>query len=178
MAIQRGHSAADHVEAWAGHWEIGHPLWNHPRAPRLAAEYNYATGDGNPHDGRKGTFDQLFPTNVHGTATDVAWSNMHEPVLVLDWRPRTRWRIRTAYHHFWLADRHDGVYTPSGAIWVRNTRATESRLGGEVDIRAIYQMTTHLQIWCGYSPLFAGPYAREAGKGSVSYPYAMWTYVF
>jgi hypothetical protein len=178
MAIQRGHSASDRVETWAGHWEIGHPLWNHSKAPRLSGEYNYATGDGDTRDGRKGTFDQMFATSVYGTASDFGWRNTHEPVIVLDWRPRPKWRVRTAYHHFWLVDRRDALYTISGAVFVQNANATESRVGGETDVRVIYQMNRHLQIWCGYARLFAGPYLAQAGRKSMNYPYAMWTWVF
>ena len=48
--------------------------------PRLVAEYNYASGDANPTDGRRGTFDQLYPTahDKYGLADQVGWRNMHD----------------------------------------------------------------------------------------------------
>ncbi len=178
MALQHGHAGQESVEAWAGHWEADHPLGEGPRAPRLAAEYNFATGDGKPGDGRRTTFDQLFPTNVYGTAGDFGWRNIHEPVLTLDWRPAPKWRAKTSYHHFWLADRRDALYAINGAVYAQNRGAAHSRAGGEIDFRVIYQLTPHLQIWCGYARLFAGPFLKEAGRDSVHYPYAMWTYSF
>lgn len=178
IALQNGHAVEDRIRAWAGHWEVGRPLWDSPRAVKLSAEYNYSTGDGNGKDGRRGTFDQLFATNVYGTATDFGWRNLHEPVATVDWSPRPKWRLKTSYHHFWLADRTDAIYTLSGAVWVQNAAASEDRIGGEIDFRVVYQVNKHLQLWCGYAHLFAGPYLKEAGRDGVHYPYAMWTYVF
>lgn len=176
MALQRGHVARDGVEAWAGHWELGRKLWDASQAPRLALEYNYGSGDRNPHDGRYGSFDQLYPTNVYGTAGDFGWRNLHEPVIWVGWQPAKKWKVKTAYHGFWLASRQDALYTFSGAAFAFEPRSRHSRVGTEEDTRIIYQVTGRLQLWCGYAHLFPGPYLRDAHKGAVSYPYFMWTY--
>ena len=178
IAGQRGHAVKDSIRAWAGHWGIGHPAWHNSRAPKISAEYNYSTGDANPGDGRKGTFDQLFATNVYGTAADFGWRNLHEPVASLEWSARRKWRFKASYHHFWLANRRDALYTIAGAVYCRNPGAADNRVGGEADFRAIYQLTRHIVVWTGYAHLWAGPFLKESGRGDVHYPYAMWTYTF
>ena len=178
MALQRGQLAGDGIAAWAGHWEVGRPLTTGRIGTRLNIEYNYATGDHNPHDGRQQSFDQLYPTNVYGTAADFGWRNLYEPVVSFDVSPKKTLKIRTAAHAFWLADAHDALYTFSGAVFARVANAAQTRVGEEIDTRFIYQLSKHLQVWLGYATLFPGPYLREAGRtGTIRYPYAMWTWI-
>ncbi len=178
MALQRGRVAGQPDAAWAGHWEIGH-RWRAVRgSPRLAAEYNYATGDQDPHDGRCESFDSLYPTNIYGTAGDFGWRNLHEPAVYLEWQPDKKTKIKTAYHLFWLAETHDALYTASGSVFASAPNATANRVGSEVDVRWIHQMSKSLQLWFGYAHLFPGPYLKQAGKGAVDYPYASWTVNF
>ena len=78
MAMQRGSLAADSVNAWAGHWQIRESLPG-AGAVKLTSEYNFATGDDNPTDGARQTFDQLYPTGHDklGLADQVGWKNVH-----------------------------------------------------------------------------------------------------
>ncbi len=178
VALQRGRVARDDAAAWAGHWEVGR-RFDTPGGPvRLAVEYNSATGDAAPHDGRYQSFDSLYPTSIYGTAGDFGWRNLHEPVSNVEWQPDRKTKLKVAYHQFWLAERADALYTFSGAVFASHPDAAESRVGGEIDVRWIVQMNQRLQLWIGYAHLFAGPYLRECGKGSMDYPYAMWTYSF
>ena len=50
-----------------------------PAQPRPFVEFNYASGDANPNDGMRGTFDQLYPTghDKFGLADQVGWRNIH-----------------------------------------------------------------------------------------------------
>ena len=75
---RRGSLGTDDVQ------RLGRPL----AAPRVAAgrtppcvsgEYNYASGDADPTDGTRGTFDQLYPTphDKYGLADQVGWRNIH-----------------------------------------------------------------------------------------------------
>ena len=73
MAAQAGSLGADRIRAWAGHWQFGYTRAAAAWKPRLVAEYNFASGDKNPHDGTRGTFDQLYPTahDKYGLADQV-----------------------------------------------------------------------------------------------------------
>jgi len=178
LALQRGHSSGESVAAWAGHWEIGRKFSSAHGSPRLAGEYNYATGDKAPRDGHYGSFDSLYPTNIYATAADFGWRNRHEPSVYLEWQLDQKTRFKTAYHWFWLAERKDALYTLSGAIFAFNPDATDARVGTEIDVRWIRQVGKNFQLWVGYAHLFPGPYLKQAGRGAIDYPYAMWTLNF
>ena len=178
-ALQTGHFGLDRIHAWAGHWRLG---WVFPiRAwkPRLLLEYNYASGDGNPRDGRHGTFDQLYPTNhdKYGTADRVTWRNIHDLMGGIEVKPTPKWIWKLEYHGFWLATRQDGLYADGGAPLVLNRTATSSFVGPEVDLQVFYQPSDRLQLGFGYAHLFAGAYLKQSIKerGSTC-PYVMWNY--
>jgi len=180
MALQGGRAAGDRVRAWAGHWALGWTPWK-DRPLRLIAEYNFASGDRDPRDGRRGTFDQLYPTNhsKYGTADQIGWRNIHDLMPGLEWRPRRKWRLKFDYHAFWLADRRDALYTEAGAVFARNPQAAGSRIGWELDAQADWQFSDRLQLGLGYARLFAGPYLKQTTPGSgFSYPYLTWSYRF
>ena len=177
MALQAGHAARDDVRAWAGHWVLGYTLPLRRRAPRLLFEYNYASGDRDPADGRRGTFDQLYPTNhaKYGTADRIGWRNIHDLMAGVDWRLSPKWRFSPAFHRFWLASRRDALYTEGGAPLIRFPGASSSRVGDELDLESSYQFSSRFGLLGGYARLFRGPYLKQAGRGSGTYAYLMWT---
>ena len=77
MAIQRGSLGSEDVEAWAGHWQLRESLPGRG-AVKLTGEYNFASGDEDPADGVRGTFDQLYPTphDKTGLADQIGWKNI------------------------------------------------------------------------------------------------------
>lgn len=180
LAIQRGHAARDRIQAWAGHFRFGYrPGRDGPW--RLVAEYNYASGDRDPRDQRRGVFDQLYPTNhnKYGTADQIGWRNIHDLAPALEWRPHRRWRLRFEHHQFWLADRRDALYTEAGAVFVRNPRASSSHVGWELNAQADWQISERLQLGAGLAHLFPGAYLKQSTPGAgFSYPYLMWSYRF
>jgi hypothetical protein len=180
MAFQTGHLSGDRIRAWAGHWTTGYRIRKSNRAPRAVAEYNYASGD-DGHPGRRGTFDQLYPTDhsKYGTADRIAWRNIHDVMAGLDWRPEPKLRVQLDYHGFWLADIRDALYTESGAPFVRNINAPSRRIGTEMDLQVSYIYSEHLEFGGGCAHLFPGPYLKASTKGSaVTFPYVMWSYSF
>jgi len=181
MALQRGRAAGDDLAAWAGHWVLGYPLWDGAEAPRLVAEYNFASGDKNGSDGQRGTFDQLFPTNhsKYGTVDRFGWRNLHDAMAGLEWKPRRKWKFNLDYHSFWLATRRDALYAEAGGAVVRNPNASSNHIGQEVDLQCVYLYSRQLQFGLGYGYLFGGAYLEQSTPGSpASAPYVMWNYKF
>ena len=68
---------------------VGYTFADTYATPRLALEYNYASGDSNPTDGNHGTFDNLYPTNhkFYGYGDYMSWQNMHNLRLSLSAKP-------------------------------------------------------------------------------------------
>jgi hypothetical protein len=106
IAKQAGVLGPDTVDAWAGHWLLGHTFAGQRFTPRLFAEYNYASGDHNPTDRRIGTFDQLFPSghDLYGLTDQAGWKNIQHIRTGAEIKPRTNWTVSTKYNSYWLAD--------------------------------------------------------------------------
>ena len=180
-AIQRGSLGPDSIRAWAGHWQIRAAL---PGAgvPRVTAEYNFASGDADPADGIRGTFDQLYPTahDKYGLADQVGWRNIHHVRAGFDMTPFKATPISVSYHSYWLAEERDALYAASGAPLARvPAGAASTRVGQEIDVHVTRPLTAQLALAAGYSHLVAGPFLKEATPGkSYSGPFIMATYVF
>ncbi len=181
MAMQRGSLGPDDVRAWAGHWQMRESLPG-KAAVRLTGEYNYASGDKNPTDGVRGTFEQLYPTphDKYGLADQIGWKNIHHVRAGLELTPLKGLPIATNYHSWWLAETRDGIYTAGSAALARVIAgAADRHVGQEVDLQVARALTPQIQFAAGYAHIFTGAFLRRATPGaSYSHPYVMVTYVF
>lgn len=181
MALQRGSLGSDDVEAWAGHWQLRESL-PAAMAPKLTAEYNFASGDASPTDGVRGTFDQLYPTphDKYGLADQVGWKNIHHARAGFELTPLKGLPVTTNYHSWWLADTNDGLYSAGGATLARVAGGAANRhVGQEVDVQVSRSLFPQLTVAAGYAHVFTGAFLEEATPGaSYSHPYVMVTYVF
>lgn len=181
MALQRGALDTDSVSAWAGHWQVRAALPTRG-AVKLVSEYNFASGDRDPTDGVRHTFDQLYPTGHDklGLSDQVGWRNVHHLREGIELVPIKGLPIALSYHTWWLADRADGLYSATGALVARVRGGAASRhVGHEVDLHVSRALTRQVQIAGGYAHLLSGAFLNEATPGaSFSTPYVMVTYVF
>jgi hypothetical protein len=182
MALQRGGLDQDSLNAWAGHWQVraSLPGW---AAPKVTSEYNFATGDDVANDGKRQTFDQLYPTGHDklGLADQVGWRNIHHLREGIEITPIKATPISFNYHSWWLASAADGLYSASGALLVPRVPggAANTHVGQEFDLQVTRSITPQLQLAGGYAYVTPGAFLREATPGaSYSYPYVMATYVF
>jgi hypothetical protein len=182
MAVQAGSVGPDEVMAWAGHWTAGKTIADAPGHPRFFGEYNYASGDANRTDGRRGTFDQLYPTghDKYGLADQVGWRNIEHARAGVEIKPAPKWQLNGSYHSWWLASATDGLYSAAGALVARSAAGAAGRhVGQEVDAQMAYAYSPQLQIGAGYAHLIPGEFLERTTPGhSYSYPYVMLTYVF
>jgi hypothetical protein len=181
MALQRGSLGSDDVEAWAGHWQLRESLPG-PGAIRLTGEYNYASGDTDPADGVRGSFDQLYPTphDKYGLADQIGWTNMHHARAGFEVTPLRNLPVAANYHSWWLAERRDALYTAGSAPLARVAAGAASRhVGQEIDVQVSRPLFPQLQVAAGYAHIVPGAFLTQATPGaSYSHPYVMVTYVF
>ena len=151
MALERGHVVADRIAAWAGHWELGWKPLGREFGLRLALEYNFATGDQDPADGRYGTFDDLYPAgfNKYGMADPIAWRNIRYPAIGMEMPLTRRWTVYAAYRLFRLASVHDGLYPGGDQYLVRNPLATSAEVGSHALVSAGYVPSSHWRFYAG-----------------------------
>jgi len=181
MALQRGSLGTDDVRAWAGHWQLRESLPG-PGTVRLIGEYNFASGDANPTDGVRGTFDQLYPTphDKYGLADQIGWKNLHHARAGIELTPIKGLPVSSSYHSWWLAERRDALYAAGSAPVARIAGGAPDRhVGQEIDVQVSRALTPYLQLAAGYAHVFTGAFLEAATPGaSYSHPYVMATYVF
>jgi hypothetical protein len=181
VAAQRGHISTDAIAAWAGHYALGWTLAPSALKPRLVAEFNHASGDDNPSDGRRRTFDQLYPTNhnKYGLGDQMGWRNMRDAMVGFELLPVAKLKLSANAHRLFLATTADGLYTAGGVQKVLNRQATSRTVGTELDLQAVYAFSKELSLGAGVGTLFAGDYlAQSTSTGTLWTPYVMWNIKF
>lgn len=154
------------VSAWTLHAEIGRQFGG-PWAPRIAIEYDHATGDRTGGD--QGRFDSLYgprrpdwgPTGIYGP---LGRSNVRSPGVRLEVKPNSRWDGFIGYRAAWLDSRTDafaftGVRDPGGAA---------GRFAAhQVEARARYWIVPGLlRLDAGGAVLIRGRFLRDAGNAN------------
>ena len=182
MAVQRGAHGAEAVRAWAGHWQLRASLPG-PGAAKLTGEYNYASGDRDPADGVRGTFDQLYPTphDKYGLADQIGWKNIRHARAGVEFTPLRGLPLAASYHSWWLAETRDAVYTAGSAVLARAAggAAAAPHVGQEVDVQVTRALTPHVALAAGWAHIVPGAFLKATTPGaSYSHPYVMVTYVF
>ncbi len=161
-AFRRGRGL-DHF-AHYHHAKIGY-TFALPWTPRLVLQYDYASGDQDPEDGRNGRFDTLFgarrfeygPTSIYGA---VARANINTPGVRIEIRPERRWSGFVAYRPVWLASDRDewvgsGVQDPDGD--------SGNFVGHQVELRVRWRpFPDNVLLEAGYAHLSAGRFIDEA----------------
>ncbi len=141
--------------------------------PRFGAEFDYASGDDNPHDGTHGTFDNLFPTNhkFYGSMDMVSLQNIEDAGVNLSLKPHPRLNVTFMGNFLWLANTHDNFYTSAGAPrgGVAATPGNgfganpnySSYVGSELSAFAGWAITGWAQVEAGYGHFFHGDYLSQ-----------------
>ena len=181
MAKQFGSFGLDSIDAWAGHWVLGKQFSSLQWQPRVFLEYNYASGDRNPSDGTRATFDSLYPTahGKYGIADQVGWRNIHNPHLGLEVKPSKKLSIAGGFHEYWLASARDGLYNAGGSLIARSPDGSAGRhVGEELDVYGLYSLSKTISFGAGYGQLFTGEFLNRTTRGhNYHYAYTMLTWL-
>lgn len=166
FAYQTGDYAEDNVKAFAFAAVIGYTFAEVKYSPRFAFEYDYATGDKDPTDGDRETFDPIFPFAhaYQGYADVFAWKNGADWKFTGSMKPDVKWILQADYHIFKLAEKKDAWYKSDGTAVRRDaTGASGNAVGNELDLHAKYAYDDSLSFWMGYSRFFTGNFVRDTG---------------
>ncbi|MBI3667659.1 MAG: alginate export family protein [Acidobacteria bacterium] len=181
IAGQTGSVGTDSIRAWGGHWLLAYTIAGARYKPRLIAEYNHASGDKDPRDGKRGTFDQLYPTGheKYGLADQVGWRNIHDVRSGVELKPHAKWLLTGSYHSWWRASSRDGLYNAAGVLLPGSTSKPGRYVGQELDFQAIYTASKQFQIGGGFAQIFPGALLKNATAGRpYNFPYLMLTTSF
>jgi hypothetical protein len=181
--IPTGSQDLDHF-AFFQHVEAGY-TFDVPWSPRIALQYDYASGDKDPTDGDNERFTTLYgarrfdfgPTGIYGP---FARANINTPGILLQLKPHARVTSSLAYRAYWLASKTD-AWTTTG---VRDPSGDSGRfVGSQIELRLLYQpLPGNLMLEAGYAHLFAGKFIKKAPnathRGDTNYVYTQATLKF
>lgn len=164
-AIQLGSRSHDSIAAWAFHAQAGYTFEKTPWMPRLGVEFNHASGDKNPTDGKSGTFDNLFPTNhdKYGLIDFLSLKNMNDIKLGASVKPHARLAFASDFHWFFLDAKESAWFKADGTVFRAANAGASVHLGEEIDLYASYKVSEFVSAVVGYSCFFAGPFAGDTG---------------
>jgi len=182
IARQYGHLGGDAVRSWAAMAIGGFTFHSGRFKTRAFGAYDFASGDQNPRDGVRGTFDQLFP-NLHdrlGLADQFSRQNLKALRAGGRLWLRGNWIAAAAWSDDWLASSKDGFYNSAGSIVARDTAGLSgTHIGGEVDLQTSYRFNRNLEFGVGFAHVWPGEFLVKMNHpASYNYPYLMMNYNF
>jgi hypothetical protein len=150
-------------EAWYQHLDVGY-TFDSPWNPRVALEYDYASGDHDPNDKKDQRFDTLFgarrfdygPTGIYGA---FARSNINSPSLRIGVSPTNDVVLGLSHRWYWLAEDKD-TWTTAG---LRDRSGnTDSYVGQQLELNARWDVNSSLSLETAWAHLYKGAFAKTA----------------
>jgi len=164
-AFQTGRYGRQDIRAFA--WAaVGGYTWDVWGRPRAGLEVDWASGDRDPGDGVRETFDNLFPTNHphYGYMDFLGWQNMWDVRLTASLNPHPRWSVEANLHRMGLHRTTDALYNAARrAVRLAAGPVEASTVGSEVDILIRWTPSARGQALLGYSRFWPGAYLRQTG---------------
>jgi len=181
-AMQVGHLGTDNIHAWGWLGIGGYTFQNARFKTRVFAEYDYASGDKNPKDGARNTFDTLYP-NVHdhlGTADQFSWQNLKTVRGGVRVWLRKNWIVAGMWGDFRLANPTDSFYNSSGAMVARDPKGLSgTHIGTEFDVETAYRFDRNLEFGAGVGHIVPGEFLKHTQHpAAYTYPFIMMSYNF
>lgn len=166
-ASTSSHENLDHT-AWYQHLDVGYTL-DMPWSPRIALEYDYASGDDDPNDSNDQRFDTLFgarrfefgATGIYGA---FARSNINTPGFRLTAAPRQDVQLGLSHRLYWLASDTDSWTTTKNgktSALRDKTGNTVDFIGQQLELTARWDFNSSLDFETGWAHLFKGAFAKE-----------------
>ncbi|MBV8730700.1 MAG: alginate export family protein, partial [Acidobacteriia bacterium] len=149
---EEGSAGTNNISAWATTFGAGYRVTSLGGRPRLFAGYDYASGDKNPTDGTRNTFDTMYPTahDRFGITDQFGWQNIEAARAGLTFEPHHRWSVTGQYLNFWLATATDAVYNTSGVALFRDpTGKSGTHMGDEFDFYTWYEINRQVHVGTG-----------------------------
>ena len=167
---QTGRVGPDTVQAWA-FGNLGGYSWSSISwAPRLGLQFDGASGDGNPHDGRLETFNPLFPNGYYVTlAGYTGYVNFIHLKPSVTLHPLPRLTLLAAAGLQWRQTTADAVYTQPNVPVAGTAGKGGGYTGTYGQLRADWQATAHVATAVEMVHFAIGDAIRRAGGHDSDY---------
>lgn len=180
---QFGDFGSGDISAWSVAVEGGYTFAEVTFSPRVFVGFDIASGDDDPTDTDRETFNQLFPLGhaYFGYIDVVGRQNIIDvhPGAVLKLTKEINLRID--YHMFWRESDRDALYNAGGGVLIAGGVNGESYIGSELDLLLNIQIDRHTAVYLGYSHFFAGEFVEDSGAGvgeDIDFVYGALTFTF
>lgn len=150
---------------------LGYTFTDAPWTPTLWAFYDWASGDSDPTDSTRGTFQQPFPRGHYylGWIDVTGRQNIEDLNFRLTFNPHKHVAFTLWYHIYHLEEARDALYSVADAgAGVRRfdpTGAAGTDVGEELDLIAQFDLHRHADLIVGYSHLYSGSFLARTGNG-------------
>ena len=176
---QEGDLSDDDIDAYGYHALIGYNFKDIVFKPRISLEYSYASGDSDPNDGKKETFDGAFGARdkMFGRMNLFQWKNLKDAQINLEVKLKKGFYLTAEYHQFWLAEKEDAWYL--NKTYKDTTGNSGDKIGKEFDIVGRWDLPKGNQIKFGYGHFWPNEFAeKQASDKEADWVFLQWTYNF
>ena len=152
LIYEGGKVGTQSINAWATQEGAAYQFLDVAARPRIFAQYDYASGNGNPALNKThSTFDTIYPTahDRFGITDLFGWQNIQSVRAGTTIEPHRRLTVTTQGLDFWAASALDSIYNTSGASIVYNKTAHGRHVGAEVDGYSWYELNKHFNLGGG-----------------------------
>jgi Alginate export len=161
------------IIAWTIASNTGYTFEAAPWKPRVGLKLNVASGDGDPDDGRLGTFNPLFPRNNYfSDANLLAPYNFFDVHPTLTVRPTDALSVTVGWDAFFRYSTDDAVFSPTGLV-IPATASDERFVGSTLTVVSEWTIYRHLTLTASYAHFFRGDVVQDAGGKDVDY-FGLW----
>jgi hypothetical protein len=181
---QKGDYSHDDIDAYGYHILLGYHFNNLYFKPFLSGEFTYGSGDDNPKDNKRKTFDGAFGAldKVLGRMNLFKWKNVKDYQVNLELFPLNNLYFKFQWHDFYLAEKKDAWYQ-NPKYYVDKTGGSGDRVGSEFDIISRYRFlkgkSKGMELQCGYGHFLPGEFTKGVASGvQANWFFFQWRYNF
>lgn len=168
---QTGRFGSGSIRAWTLASDTGYTFGALYGAPRLSLKADIASGDGDRHDGRLGTFNALYPNASYFSESSLlAPANLIDLQPALTVTPNAKLKLTLGWDFVWKQRVADAVYTtPTPLVPVPGTAGTARRIGDQIKLESAWRFAPAWEARLQLAHFNAGPALREAGGRDVRF---------
>jgi len=161
LIYESGTVGPQSINAFAAQGGAAYQLLGVAAKPRVFAQYDYASGNGNPaQNTTHSTFDTIYPTahDRFGITDLFGWQNIEVVRAGTTVEPHRRLTFTVQGLDFWAASALDSIYNTSGGAIAHNKTANGRHVGAEFDSYSWYELNKHFNVGGGVGYFGAGQF--------------------
>jgi hypothetical protein len=173
LIYEGGKVGTQNIDAYAAQAGAAYRFNNTVAKPRVFAQYDYASGNGNPKlNATHNTFDTIYPTahDRFGIVDLFGAQNIEAARAGTTVEPHRRLTFTVQGLDFWAPSALDSIYNTSGSAIVTNKTAHGNHVGAEVDGYSWYELNRHFNVGGGIGYFGGGQFLSNV-TNSHSYTY-------